>query len=66
MPYKQIQIQYGAGKQHRMVQKAGNNSKQLQIFKVEGGLDEPFEINIQPPAKQSLWQRIKSWFKKGT
>ena len=35
MPYKQVQIQYGAGKQHRMVQKAGNNSKQIQIFKVE-------------------------------
>ena len=61
-----LQIQYGAGKQHKMVQKAGNNSKQIQIFSVKGGPDEPFEINIQTtPAKQSLWQRIKCWFKKG-
>ena len=66
MAYKQVQIQYGVGKQHKMVQKAGNNSKQIQIFSVKGGPDEPFEINIQTtPAKQSLWQRIKSWFKKG-
>ena len=66
MPYKQSQIQYGAGKQHKMVQKAGNNAKQIQIFKVDGGPDEPFEINIQTtPAKQPLWQRIKCWFKKG-
>ena len=66
MPYKQIQIQYGAGQQHRMVQKAGNNVNEIQIFKVDGGPDESFEINIQTtPAKQSLWQRIKCWFKKG-
>lgn len=66
MSYKQIQVQYGAGKQHKMVQKAGNNSKQIQIFSVKGGPDEPLEINIQTtPAKQSLWQRIKCWFKKG-
>ena len=62
--YDQVQIDVSNGKKRTMKQKAGNNSKQVQVFCGAAGSSEFVNINYTPKEKKpSFIMRYMKWLK---